>query len=137
VDAAIAAATHRDRIHRTGWVGGQDRAGLLREAAVLAYPSRYEGFGLPPLEAMAVGVPVVATAVGALPEVVGDAADLVPPDDDAALAAALARVLEDGDHRDALIARGRERVTRYSWDACAAGLLDVYRRLAGGAGAPP
>src|SRR5690606_37196594 len=59
VDRAVAASTHRDRIVRTGWVGGQDRAGLVREATVLAYPSSYEGFGLSPLEAMGVGVPVV------------------------------------------------------------------------------
>ncbi len=130
VDAAIGTAAHRDRIHRTGWVGGKDRAGLLREAAVLAYPSRYEGFGLPPLEAMTVDVPVVATAVGAVPEVVGDAAELVPLDDDDALAAALSRVLTDDGHRAALITRGRERAARYSWDAAAEGLLEVYRQLA-------
>ena len=74
--AAIAGAAHRDRIARLGWV--DDVGPLLAGAAVFAYPSRYEGFGLPPLEAMALGVPVVATAVGSLPEVLGDAALLVP-----------------------------------------------------------
>jgi len=129
VDAAVAAAVHRDRIARTGWVGGQDRAALLREATVLAYPSRYEGFGLPPVEAMGVGVPVVATRVPALEEVVGDAADLVPLADDEALADSLRRVVADEAHRDALIARGRERAGRYSWDAFATGMVDAYRRL--------
>ncbi len=136
VDAAIADATHGARIRRTGWVGGQDRAGLLREAAVLAYPSRYEGFGLPPLEAMKVGVPVVATRVGALPEVLGDAADLVSLDDDGALAGALGRVLGDDAHRAALVERGTAQAGRYSWAAFASGLIDVYRRMAEGASDP-
>jgi glycosyltransferase involved in cell wall biosynthesis len=129
VHAAIAAATHRDRIRCTGWVGGSERAGLLRDAAVLAYPSRYEGFGLPPLEAMQVGVPVVATSVGAIPEVLGDAAALVPLGDEDALAEALLRALGDEAHRAELIRRGHERVARYSWDASAEGIIDLYRRM--------
>jgi glycosyltransferase involved in cell wall biosynthesis len=130
VHAAIAAATHGDRIRHTGYVSGTDRAGLLREAAVLAYPSRYEGFGLPPLEAMQVGVPVVATAVGAIPEVLGDAADLVPLGDEDALAEALLRALGDPAHRAELVRRGHERAARYSWDACAEGLVALYRQIA-------
>jgi glycosyltransferase involved in cell wall biosynthesis len=129
VHAAIAAAVHGDRIRCTGWVGGTDRAGLLREASVLAYPSRYEGFGLPPLEAMQVGVPVVATSVGAIPEVLGDAADLVSLGDEDALAEALLRALGDQAHRAQLVARGHERAARYSWDACAEGVLALYRRM--------
>ncbi|MBV8296309.1 MAG: glycosyltransferase family 4 protein, partial [Acidimicrobiia bacterium] len=70
---AVAAATHRDRIVRLGYVDDEARAGLLRGARVFVFPSVYEGFGLPPLEAMRAGVPVVATAAGALPEVLGDA----------------------------------------------------------------
>lgn len=138
VHEAVANARHRDRIRTTGWVDPEARAGLLREAAVLAYPSRYEGFGLPPLEAMSVGVPVVATAVGAVPEVVGDAAELITPGDVDALAGALHRVLTDEARRADLVIRGRERVGRYSWDAYAAGLVALYRRAAGSApdGAP-
>jgi glycosyltransferase involved in cell wall biosynthesis len=110
----------------------------LREATVLAYPSLYEGFGLPPLEAMGVGVPVVATRVGALPEVLGEAADLVPPSDVDALAEALGRVLADEAHRAAMVARGRLRAGRYSWDAHADGLVALYRRAAAsGPGAAP
>jgi glycosyltransferase involved in cell wall biosynthesis len=130
VHAAVAAAIHGDRIRHTGYVSGVDRAGLLREAAVLAYPSRYEGFGLPPLEAMQVGVPVVATAVGAIPEVLGDAADLVPLGDEDALAEALLRALGDPAHRAELVRRGHERAARYSWDACAEGLVALYRQIA-------
>ena len=81
LDAAIAASTAGDRIVRTGWVTQLDLAALLARASVLAYPSLYEGFGFPPLQAMRAGVPVVATRAGSLPEVLGDAALLVEPGD--------------------------------------------------------
>lgn len=129
--AAIDGARHRARIRRLPWVGDAERAALLRHAAAFAYPSRYEGFGFPPLEAMTVDVPVVATDAGALPEVVGDGAVLVPPGDVDALADGLARVLTDDDVRTAVVARGRRRVEAFSWDRCAAGLADLYRRAAG------
>lgn len=137
VHTAVANSRHRDRIRLTGWVDGGARAALLRDATVLAYPSLYEGFGLPPLEAMGVGVPVVSTEVGSIPEVLGDAADLVPPGDPEALAEALTRVLTDDDHRTELVRRGRARVGRYSWDAYADGLIDLYRRAAGAPGGAP
>jgi glycosyltransferase involved in cell wall biosynthesis len=78
---------------------------------------------------MAQGVPVVATAAGAVPEVVGDAADLVPVGDADALAAALARVLDDDDHRRHLIAAGRERVAGFTWAHTAAAMRDLYLEL--------
>ena len=129
--AAVDATHHRTRIHRLPWVDDGERAALLRHAAAFAYPSRYEGFGFPPLEAMAVNVPVVATTAGALPEVIGDGALLVPPGDVDALADGLARVLADDDVRAAVVARGRRRVEAFSWDRCADGLADLYRRAAG------
>lgn len=129
--AAVAAAHHRDRVRRFGWVSPAEKAALLRGASVYAYPSRYEGFGFPPLEAMAVGVPVVATTAGALPEVLGDGALLVPPDDAEALAEALEQVLTDEPVRRGLVERGRRRVGEFDWTRCAAGLADVYRRAAG------
>lgn len=128
---AVDAAHHRGRIHRLGWVSPAEKAALLQGAAVYAYPSRYEGFGFPPLEAMAAGVPVVATTAGALPEVLGDGALLVPPDDGDALAEALEQVLTDGAVRGALVERGRRRVGEFDWGRCAAGLADLYRRAAG------
>lgn len=138
VHTAVANSPHRERIRITGWLDDQARAALLREATVLAYPSLYEGFGLPPLEAMGVGVPVVATRVGALPEVLGDAADLVPPSDVDALAQALVRVLTDEAHRAAMVVRGHRRADRYSWEAHADGLVALYRRAAASApGAAP
>jgi glycosyltransferase involved in cell wall biosynthesis len=130
-DAAVAAAHHRDRVTRLGWVGGPERAGLLAGATTFAYPSVYEGFGFPPLEAMAAGVPVVATTAGALPEVLGDAAVLVPPRDVDALATALDLLMQDDDARAAAVERGRARLTAYSWDRCADGLVSLYRDATG------
>jgi glycosyltransferase involved in cell wall biosynthesis len=112
------------------------RGRLLRGAAVLAYPSVYEGFGFPPLEAMAVGVPVVATCAGALPEVLGDGATLVPVGDTDALADALARVLDDDGWHGELARRGTEQVARYTWPGCAEGLVALYRDAHGDRTAP-
>ena len=95
------------KVVRVGYLPEGERQSLLDGAAVLAYPSLYEGFGFPPLEAMAAGVPVVATAAGAVPEVVGDAAELVAPGDHVAMAAALARVLDDAGLRARLVEAGR------------------------------
>jgi glycosyltransferase involved in cell wall biosynthesis len=127
--AALERARHRDRVVRPGWVDDRTRADLLAGASVFAYPSRYEGFGLPPLEAMAVGIPVVTTRAGALPEVLGDAAAFVEPGDGEGLAGALANLLTDGQQRTALIERGRARAAHYSWDACAAGVIHLYEHL--------
>ena len=100
LDAARRSARHADRIHRVGWV--EDRSTLLAGARLLAYPSLYEGFGLPPLEAMSLGVPVVATTAGAIPEVVGEAALVVAPRDPHALAEALLAVATDAAARAAI-----------------------------------
>jgi glycosyltransferase involved in cell wall biosynthesis len=113
---AASPAARVGRVRRLGFVSDEQRGDLLAGAAVLAYPSVYEGFGLPPVEAMAAGTPVVATAAGALPEVLGDAAELVPVGDVDALAAALARVLDDGAHRADLVRRGSARAAELTWD---------------------
>ncbi len=126
--AACDAARHGDRIQRLGYVGERDRRDLLAGATVFAYPSHYEGFGHPPLEAMAARIPVVASDAGALPETLGDAALLVDPSDDDALAEQLDRVLRDAELRDSLITRGTERVGRFSWPRAAADFVDLYRR---------
>jgi glycosyltransferase involved in cell wall biosynthesis len=126
--AARAVAHHSRRIVRLGWVDDQQRLGLLRGASVVAYPSRYEGFGLVPLEALAVGTPVVATAVGALPEVLDGAAPLVELGDQEGLVGALDRVLNDEGHRAEILERGAARVARYRWSDTVTGLIDLYRR---------
>jgi glycosyltransferase involved in cell wall biosynthesis len=111
-------------------VSVEQKADLLAGAAVLAYPSVYEGFGLVPLEAMAAGVPVVATAAGAVPEVVGQGADLCPVGDPDALAAALARVLDDPERTAALVVRGRERAERFTWHGTVDAMVRLYHLLA-------
>ena len=126
--ATMQRARHRDRIVRLGYVDDATRSALLRGATAFAFPSVYEGFGFPPLEAMQVDVPVVATAVGSLPEVLGDAALLVVPGDDEALADGLARVLGDDDLRARLRDAGRNRARTLSWRACAEGLAALYVR---------
>jgi glycosyltransferase involved in cell wall biosynthesis len=127
---AVAAMGHRDRVVRLGYVDDEARAGLLKGATVFAFPSVYEGFGLPPLEAMRAGVPVVATDAGSLPEVLGDAALLVPVGDADALAAALASAAGDDVVRAWLAEAGRARVAQYSWERCAVGLVAIYRMAA-------
>ena len=127
---AVAASSVRDRIIRPGYIDDAALATVLRGAAVLAYPSRYEGFGFPPLQAMAAGVPVVATGGGAVPEVVGDGAWLVAPGDEDALAEQLVRALSAGDDVEALIARGRVRSASFTWERCADGLVGLYRDAA-------
>jgi glycosyltransferase involved in cell wall biosynthesis len=126
---SIGRARHRDRIDRLGWVDDRARSDLLAGAELFAYPSLYEGFGLPPLEAMAAGTPVVTTRAGALPEVVGDAALLVPPGDVDGVAGALIRLLDDESERVRLVEKGRRRVSLYSWDRTAEALVGVYRAL--------
>jgi glycosyltransferase involved in cell wall biosynthesis len=127
-DLALRDARHAERVVVSGRVDDTQRADLLAGATVLAYPSLYEGFGLPPLEAMASGVPVLATSVGALPEILGDAALLVPPSDDA-LVDGLAQVLEDEGLRRRLKARGTARAAQFSWDRCTDELVAVYEKL--------
>ena len=114
---------------RTTWkeyVEPGELAALYRGAAALVFPSRYEGFGLPVVEAMASGTPVVATTAGAIPEVAGDAAVLVEPGDPAALAGGIERALAD---RDRLVEAGLQRVKRFSWPETARRTLEVYREL--------
>lgn len=130
LDRAVAAASASARIVSTGWVDDATLSGLVAAAAVLAYPSVYEGFGYPPLQAMVAGTPVVATRDGSLEEVLGDAALLVPVRDEDALAGALATVLDSPTAADDLAARGRARAAGYTWERCAAGLMDLYRAAA-------
>ena len=96
---------------------------------MLVLPSLHEGFGLPAVEAMQVGVPVVASTRGALPEVVGNAGTLVDPEDELAIATAIERLLGDAGLRRAHSRAGRARAQRFSWRESAARLLEAYRGL--------
>jgi glycosyltransferase involved in cell wall biosynthesis len=114
-------------VRTPGYLPEDDLARVMAGAAALAFPSWYEGFGLPALEALACGVPVVAADLPALREVLGDQAELVPPGDTDALAATLAKVLEDPGGEPARTAR-RARAAAFTWDACAQATLATYSR---------
>lgn len=117
------------RVRSIGFVRDEELAVLYRGAMALVYPSRYEGFGLPLLEAMRCGTPVIAAAGGAIPEVMNGAGILVPPDDDDALAAAMLSLYRDRTLRDALRARALARAGEFTWERCTRETLDVYRAV--------
>jgi glycosyltransferase involved in cell wall biosynthesis len=129
-------AVHRYMLHQhvrfLGFVPDETLAVLYRLAAVFVFPSLYEGFGLPPLEAMASGTPVVTSNVSSLPEVVGDAAILVDPYDPQAIADGIVRVLSDARLRDDLKTRGLARVQDFSWARSVARVHAIYREVVAG-----
>jgi glycosyltransferase involved in cell wall biosynthesis len=118
-----------DRVRFMGQVEAEQLVLLYNGARALVYPSFYEGFGLPPLEAMACGTPAVVSNVSSLPEVVGDAALQVDPDDEDGIAEAMERILEDEELRGRLVQRGLERSRQFSWERAARETLQVYRGL--------
>ena len=118
------------RVRWLRYVAQADLPSLVAAAKVLAYPSLSEGFGMPPLEAMASGVPVVASNGSSLGELLSGAAELVPPGDTDALAAGIGRLLSDETLRRERIAAGRERAARFAWDAAARDMVEGYAELA-------
>src|SRR6266508_1223562 len=114
-----------NRVIFTGYVPDEDVPALLSGALGFVFPSLYEGFGMPVLEAMACGAPVLAANTSSLPEVTGDAALLVDPTDAGAIAAGLARLANDASLRADLRARGRARAAQFTWEQCAAQTLEV------------
>lgn len=117
--------------HNVIQFSGNDQAlaNLYLNASALVYPSLYEGFGLPPLEAMAHNCPVICSNTSSIPEVVGDAAEMFDPRDEESIRASIERVVFNDSFRDDLICRGKERHKMFSWDRCARETLDVYRRV--------
>jgi glycosyltransferase involved in cell wall biosynthesis len=128
--ATLRRAVHRYKLHQYvrffGFVPDRTLAVLYRLAGVFVFPSLYEGFGLPPLEAMAGGTPVITSNVSSLPEVVGDAAMLIDPYDPVAIASAMRRVLSEPALRDDLRRRGFARVKEFSWDRSVKRIREVY-----------
>lgn len=119
-------------VRRLGYVPPDDLPALFSGALAVVYPSLYEGFGLPVVEAMACGVPVLAGNGSCFPEVAGDAALLVDPLDVEAIAAGLRSLIEDAGLRDRLAHAGRDRAARFTWEATARGTMAEYRRAAEG-----
>lgn len=130
IEQAARRAGVADRVVRLEGLADADVAALMQGAALLVQPSRYEGFGLPVLEAMACGCPVVASDIPALREVTGGAAVLVAPTDAGGFARALARVVESPSQRQELVEQGLARAAHFSWDATARATWAVYEDAA-------
>lgn len=128
--AAIAQSPRRADIRHTGFVTDEQLAQLYAQASIFAFPSLDEGFGMPVLEAMMAGIPVITSRCSALPEVAGDAALLVNPFDEDELAGALCRLAADHALRASLIERGRARARCFSWEETVGQTLAVYQQLA-------
>lgn len=126
VDAAMSASAHRERILRTGYVSDSDAAVLLRHASCVAYPAFDEGFGLPALEALASGAPLVTTTGTPMADFAGSAALTVPAGDDDALADAIAAVLTETAATERRRIEGLERAAEFTWEAAAAAHERVY-----------
>jgi glycosyltransferase involved in cell wall biosynthesis len=127
IEEAQASRRGPGRVVLAGWVDDRSLSALYRGAAALVFPSKYEGFGFPVLEAMAAGLPVLSSNATSLPELVGDAGLLVDPADEEAMAKALRRLVDDGGLRASLIARGRQRAAAFTWRAAALGTLACYQ----------
>ena len=131
--AAESSTKHRSRLIFTGYVAEEDLPALYSGAVAFVFPSLYEGFGLPALEAMACGTPVITSNTTSLPEVAGDAAFLVDPTDPDELCEAMSIILSDRSLREELKAKGLMRAAEFSWKRCAEQTAEVYHLAAGGA----
>ncbi len=133
-NASLRRAVHRYNLHKhvrfLGFLPDETLSAVYRLASVFVFPSLYEGFGLPPLEAMACGTPVVTSNVSSLPEVTGDAALLVDPTDASAIAAAITRVVTEPALREELRARGLARARQFSWERSVKEIRDIYLQVA-------
>jgi glycosyltransferase involved in cell wall biosynthesis len=125
-DAAVRETGMEARVIFTGFIPDRELDSLLRRAHFLVYPSLYEGFGIPVLEAMKVGTPVITSKLTAMPEVAGDAAILIDPYDTEDIVSAMSELLEDNELRKELSHRGVERASSYSWDRTAEQYLRLY-----------
>jgi len=129
IEARIQASSARDRIHVTGYVTTEELARWYARTSIFAFPSLDEGFGMPVLEAMEAGIPVVTSNRSALPEVAGSAALLVNPEETGELIEGLRRLTQDSSMRQELARLGRERASLFSWDKAVHETWDVYKEL--------
>lgn len=127
---ALGRLRERGVLHEIGYVDESDVPALMKAASVFCFPSFYEGFGLPPLEAAACGTPVLSSRAASLPEVLGDAAVYVDPNSPAEISAGLQRLLEDEPLRQSLKAAGPARAALFPWEKCARETVAAYRQAA-------
>ena len=128
---AAKTAIYADDIIFTGYISSAEKNTLYQNATLFLFPSLYEGFGIPPLEAMHFGVPVICSSAASLPEVVGDCAELIDPLNIDEIATAIECLLSNDVRREELIEKGRSRATHFSWDESARQLVEVYNSLGG------
>jgi len=128
----IEASPFKERIVRLGWLAEEEKIQILQGASALVFPSLYEGFGLPIIEAQACGVPVIAANTSCIPEIAGESAALFNPEEMEECVTSITQVMDDAVFREQLIGRGLENVTRFSWDECARQTLELLRRVGGG-----
>ena len=126
-----------DRVHFPGYVTDEQLHALFQRASVFAYPSLFEGFGLPVVEAFAAGCPVITSNRSSLPEVAGDAAQLVDPTDTRAIAEALQGICSDDGLAEELRKKGKKRASRLRWEQCASEVAAIYRKMLGHTSTPP
>jgi glycosyltransferase involved in cell wall biosynthesis len=131
LEAQMAPMIRAGELRQLGYLSREDLAMVIAGALTLIYPSIYEGFGLPPLEAMACGVPVITSNVSSLPEVVGDTGLMVDPHDVDAIVQAIQRLISDADARTDLSVRALARSKEFTWDLCVAQTIDAYRQVLG------
>jgi glycosyltransferase involved in cell wall biosynthesis len=125
----IEALNLKDNVFLAGYISQEDLPMVYNLASLFVYPTLYEGFGLPSLEAMACGLPVISTNVSSLPEIIGDAGVLVPPDDVDSLYQAIQKVLKDEKLSEDLIQKGLEQAAKFTWERTARSTLQVYRQV--------
>jgi len=128
-DAAVDETAMQERVIFTGFITDQELDSLMRRAIFLVYPSLYEGFGIPVLEAMRLGIPVITSNTTALPEVAGDAALLVNPESVEDICEAMGKLLQDKPLRELLVEKGRQRALPYTWERTGEEYLGLYRSL--------
>ena len=127
--AAMKSAKHSPGVHFLGYISDEEKYAYLKEAKAFIYPSVYEGFGLPLLEAMAMGIPVITSNVSSMPEVVGDAGILIDPHDVSTIAQAMKSLVTDSQLHNVYRLRGQERVQQFTWEKTAQETYALFNRL--------
>ena len=131
IHQAAEAAQFGREIRFTGYLSSEEKNALYQNADAMVFPSLYEGFGMPPLEAMLFGCPVICSDAASLPEIVGEAAELVDPLDVQAIADGIWHVLSNRDYRRSLIEKGAQQALRFSWDRSAEKMIQIYKETLG------